>query len=118
MRITLCIPVLLASFGGPVAAAELRTGADLVTACHDERNPGICMNYLLNMADAHDALAAWGAVLPQWCTPDRVTHHQLRDAFLTYSAAHPELAGRAVDEAVTEALRATYPCSAEASPRD
>jgi len=91
-------------------AATLATGADLARACQDDKSPGPCINYLLNAADGHEVFAKWGAIATQWCMPE-VGYVRLRRDYLAYYTAHDALAELPVNEAVSAAFTATYPCS-------
>ena len=126
MRQPLLRPIVLTFFlswtGVVQSMPGFVSGQLLNTWCgqNDGLDREACYSYLRGASDAFHAIAN-ATVLentappsPQWpnqCMPARVSVTSLRDAYLEFTAKHPEQLGRQAASLLAEVLPQAFPCA-------
>lgn len=95
---------------GTAGAQALRfpAGPRLVEFCASEAGDykdGFCMGYVLGLASGLDRRPGTGV-----CVPGGITARLVRDRAISYLRSHPRAAQPDAPIAVTNALRASFPC--------
>ena len=90
------------------------TGARLSGPCTSggQRDSGLCLGYILGIADAMQAAQASGGALFGWraCVSPEIRPEQLLDVAVRFLAAHPAYAQFSASGLVANALSDAFPC--------
>jgi hypothetical protein len=90
------------------------TGDRLIGFCTngDQSDIGICLGYIVGIADAMHAARASGGGLIGWqaCVPPETRAEQLMDVAVRFIAAHPSYGQFSASGLVASALSDAFPC--------
>jgi hypothetical protein len=103
-------------FAQHVATTGYITGDRLITQCAGgtSTGDGLCLGYILGVADAMQAAQASGGTLVfgwQTCPPFDVEAERLQAAVIHFVDDHPEARASSASGLVAKALSDAFPCS-------
>jgi len=71
---------------------------------------GVCIGYVMGIADAHNTYSSWGYLPKQYCAPSEVAGSQLVRVALKHLEEAPEGLHLAASSLVINALTEAFPC--------